>query len=598
MHPSPTLFLLLLVTASLPLARSTSPDHFFKPSSPPRSPSPSPSPSPEPEPKEYFELTHPLPGDRLTASCVHQTINHSFANTINKPPFSTPYYPPFDCPPPWSHVTLEFHVESKGDQYDRVSALWLGGSELLRTSTAEPEEHGIFWNVRKDITKYSSLLVQNYLNFTLMLENIVNDIYTGVYHVNVTLYFYKDNAVKVPLTGINQNLIAPVLQSPLFGDKSMYDPPADLIIPISASDSTKGYWFIIESELDVKFEKVRFPLNTRKVVLELYVSFHGNDEFWYSNPSNSYIRMNNLSTPRGNGAFREVFVTIDGKLVGSEMPFPVIFTGGINPLFWEPVVAIGAFNLPTYDFDLTPFLGMLLDGKDHVFGIGVTDGIEYWLVDANLHVWLDTASTVVEAKNIVNINPASEISRREEFRSLDGSFEIKAEKFTRLEGWVKSSSGNLTTSITQEVRLRSSIRFRKNGSYKAVKQSIKVRREAKVLNDVGGLVSRVTVRTNYPLKVISVTLPGLKNDTYILVTNVTHEVNERIRIGKLSSHVNNKQVSNGWMEVKDHSVLSGEAMTNQTYVCRDEFGCYVRTVAALNGTLIKDDSANVCPSVK
>jgi hypothetical protein len=378
----------------------------------------------------------------------------------------------------------------------------------------------------------------------------------------------------------------------------MYDPPADLIIPISASDSTKGYWFIIESELDVKFEKVRFPLNTRKVVLELYVSFHGNDEFWYSNPSNSYIRMNNLSTPRGNGAFREVFVTIDGKLVGSEMPFPVIFTGGINPLFWEPVVAIGAFNLPSYDFDLTPFLGMLLDGKDHVFGIGVTDGIEYWLVDANLHVWLDTASTVVEAKNVVNINPASEISRREGFQSLDGSFEIKAEKFTRLEGWVKSSSGNLTTSITQEVRLRSSIRFRKNGSYKVVKQSIKVRREAKVLNDVGGLVSRVIVRKKYPLKVITVTLPGLKNDTSILVTNVTHEVNERIRIGKLSSHVNNKQVSNGWMEVKDHSVLSGEVMTNQTYVCRDEFGCYVRIVAALNGTLIKDDSANVCPSVK
>ncbi|KAJ6325062.1 hypothetical protein OIU76_012193 [Salix suchowensis] len=339
-----------------------------------------------------------------------------------------------------------------------------------------------------------------------MLENIVNDIYTGVYHVNVTLYFYKDNAVEVPLAFKNQNLIAPVLQLPLFGDKSMYDPPADLIIPISAPDSSKGYWFIIESELDVKFDKVRVPLNTRKVVLELYVSFHGNDEFWYSNPSNSYIRMNNLSTPRGNGAFREVFVTIDGKLVGSEMPFPVIFTGGINPLFWEPVVAIGAFNLPSYDFDLTPFLGMLLDGKDHVFGIGVTDGIGYWLVDANLHVWLDTASTVVEAKNVVNIYPASQISRSEQYQSLDGSFEIKAEKFTRLEGWVKS-------------------------------------------------------------------------------------MNERIRIGKLSSHVNNKQVSNGWMEVKDHSVLSGEVMTNQTYVCRDEFGCYVRTVAALNGTLIEDDSA-------
>ena len=377
----------------------------------------------------------------------------------------------------------------------------------------------------------------------------------------------------------------------------MYDPPADLIIPISASGSTKGYWFIVEGDLDVKFEKVRFPLNTRKVVLELYVSFHGTDEFWYTNPSNSYIRMNNSSDPRGNGAFREVFVSIDGKLVGSEMPFPVIFTGGINPLLWKPVVAIGAFNLPSYDFDLTPFLGMVLDEKDHVFSIGVTDGIKYWLVDANLHIWLDSSSTIVEAKNVVNIYPESEISRSEEFQSLDGSFEIKAEKFTRLEGWVKSSSGNLTTSILQEVKFTSAIKFKRKGTYKTFKQNIEVRREAKVLNDVGGLVSRVIVKRKYPLKVITVTLPGSNNDTCVLVTNVTHAVNERIKNGKLSSHVINKQVSNGWMEVRDHSVLSGEAMTNQTYVYRDELGCYVRTVATLNGRLVKDNTAYACPSL-
>ncbi|KAJ6718093.1 PEPTIDE-N4-(N-ACETYL-BETA-GLUCOSAMINYL)ASPARAGINE AMIDASE A PROTEIN [Salix purpurea] len=498
MHPFPTLFpLLLLVTTSLPLARSTSPDHFFKPSSPLLSSSP--APAPESEPKEYFELTHPLPSDRLTLimrAPGHQpficqynqqtSLLHPILPTTRLSPLRGPTLPSNSTSNPKGTNTIA------SPPYGSVAPSSSAPALLSRANK------GIFWNVRKDITKYSSLLVQNYLKFTLMLENIVNDIYTGVYHVNVTLYFYKDNAVEVPLAFKNQNLIAPVLQLPLFGDKSMYDPPADLIIPISAPDSSKGYWFIIESELDVKFDKVRVPLNTRKVVLELYVSFHGNDEFWYSNPSNSYIRMNNLSTPRGNGAFREVFVTIDGKLVGSEMPFPVIFTGGINPLFWEPVVAIGAFNLPSYDFDLTPFLGMLLDGKDHVFGIGVTDGIGYWLVDANLHVWLDTASTVVEAKNVVNICPASQISRSEQYQSLDGSFEIKAEKFTRLEGWVRSSSGNLTTSITQEVRLRSSIRFRKNGTYKAVKQNIKVRREAKVLNDMGGLVSRVIVRGRYP----------------------------------------------------------------------------------------------------
>uniref|UniRef100_A0A2C9VL40 MCAfunc domain-containing protein n=1 Tax=Manihot esculenta TaxID=3983 RepID=A0A2C9VL40_MANES len=35
--------------------------------------------------------------------------------------------------------------------------------------------------------------------FTIMLENVVNNVYNGVYHVDITLFFYKDIAVKTPL---------------------------------------------------------------------------------------------------------------------------------------------------------------------------------------------------------------------------------------------------------------------------------------------------------------------------------------------------------------------------------------------------------------
>ncbi|CAH1445876.1 unnamed protein product [Lactuca virosa] len=108
---------------------------------------------------------------------------------------------------------------------------------------------------------------------------------------------------------------------------------------------------------------------TYKAVLELYVLFHGEDEFWYMNPLGSYIETNHLATERAHGAYREVLVTIDGQLVGSVVPFLVIFTGGINPLFWEPVVSIGAFDLPTYDIDFTPLLGILLDNKNHPIGL-------------------------------------------------------------------------------------------------------------------------------------------------------------------------------------------------------------------------------------
>lgn len=545
------------------------------------------------EPQEYMDLNHPLPSDLLTPSCTHRIIHHSFADTMDAPPFSTPYSPPLNCSSPWSVVVLELRVESSGDQYDRISGLWLGGVELLRTSTAEPTESGIFWKVRKDVTRYSSLFSRSNINATMMLENLVNDVFTGVYHVNVSLLFYQENAIRVPQIAQPNNL-GMMKSNPSKFTSGITEPPADLIIPIS-DDGDRGFWFRVESESDVHVKSIRIPRNTRRAVLELYISFHGNDEFWYSNPPNSYLRTNNLTTGRGNGAFREVFVTIDGQFVGSEVAFPVVFTGGINPLFWEPVVAIGAFNLPSYDMDLTPFLGNLLDSKFHDFGIGVDDGISFWLVNANLHLWLDhNTSKMVEAKSVVYTSPAISIRKSDSFKLLDGSFTIKAKRRSQFIGWVSSSAGNLTTIVSQEIRLSNTITFNNNGTYKIVKQTVKSRRNTRTRADSSGnLGSRSVHRRSFPLTVATATLPGA-NDTYFLVTSVSHAWNERYSNGELSRSVYNSQDSNGWMEVKDHDVLSGEASTLQSFSYKDVFGCYSRTVAANNGSLVGDNSTVSC----
>ncbi|RVX03942.1 Peptide-N4-(N-acetyl-beta-glucosaminyl)asparagine amidase A [Vitis vinifera] len=123
------------------------------------------------------------------------------------------------------------------------------------------------------------------------------------------------------------------------------------------------------------------PKNAYRAVLEVYVSFHENDEFWYLNPPNDYIDVNNLtgSIP-GNSAFREVLVSLDGELVGAVWPFTVIHTGGVNPLLWRPISAIGSFNLPSYDIEITPFLGNLLDGKSHGLGFSVTNALNVYIL--------------------------------------------------------------------------------------------------------------------------------------------------------------------------------------------------------------------------
>ncbi|PON51399.1 Peptide-N4-(N-acetyl-beta-glucosaminyl)asparagine amidase A [Parasponia andersonii] len=596
-----TIFFLLLLLFFFTLV-SSFPDRFTKSRSFDQS-------SPQ---EEYFELALPLPSDRLTPGLTIPVLQHSFANTINAPPFSTPYSPPSDCPPPWSFVVVELRAKCRGEQYDRIAALWLAGVEILRTSTAEPTQCGIFWKVRKDVTRYSSLLAQPHLNLTMMLENVVNRDYTGVYHVEVSLLYYKDNVagvvnpVKLPAETENPNVIRNSqidqllgLESPEF-DANLGavtdEGPANLIIPISDSGD-RGFWFRVESELDLKTREIRFPRNTRRAVLEIYVSFHGNDEFWYSNPPNSYVAMNNLDTARANGGYREVFVTIDGELVGSEVPFPVVFTGGINPLFWEPVVAIGAFNLPSYDIELTPFLGKLLDRKVHRLGIGVSDVISYWLVNANLHLWLDPKSKSVEAKSSFYRNPVLEIERGFQFRKLDGSFKIKAQRAIQYVGWVKWSRGNYTTTFTQNYRFRSSIRFQNNGTLKSVKQKIKANKEVVVRNDIRQVVATESVKRKYPLKVITEMQPGSRKDTYLLRTNVSHSLKEKHFHGGHLRRLHNGQESGGWMEVKDHSVISGKGYTNQTFGYRDVFGCYSRIVASKNGKLIRDNTTFGCLSL-
>uniref|UniRef100_M8CAY7 Peptide N-acetyl-beta-D-glucosaminyl asparaginase amidase A N-terminal domain-containing protein n=1 Tax=Aegilops tauschii TaxID=37682 RepID=M8CAY7_AEGTA len=252
---------------------------------------------------------------------------------------------------------LSFSAACAGDQYDRV---------------ATPE--GVSWTVRKEVTRYSALLRSPPDGvLSVMLENLVNDEYTGVYNVTVSLEFHGTPAY---LSGVNSpssdaGVADPGPATPTLPES--YFQPADLILPISEATRDSGYWFRIQNSSDSRSKLVTIPSSTYRAVLEVFVSPHSNDEFWYSNPPDLYIHENNLTTQRGNAAYREVVVSVDHHFAGSFVPFPVIYTGGINPLYWQPVSALGAFDLPTYDIELTPFLGLLVDGKAHEFGISVVE---------------------------------------------------------------------------------------------------------------------------------------------------------------------------------------------------------------------------------
>ncbi|CAI9772210.1 unnamed protein product [Fraxinus pennsylvanica] len=559
---------------------------------------------------QYFEITRPLPLDTLIPSCTLPVFSHVFNNTIGLPPATAYYFPPANCT--WSNVTLHLSVASNVSRYDPIAGVWLDGAEILRTSTAESSADGVFWNVRKDITRYSSLLRRENLTLSIMLNNVVNDITSGVYRLKLTFLYYDTHSNETNTDDVNilsssfplyqKSTVMKRGENPLISSSNreeksldLYEKPADLIIPVSGIGD-EGFWFKIENDNDVKSVGIQIPSNTYKAVIEVYVSFHGNDEFWYSNPPDSYIEQNNLNTKQGHGAYREVLVTLDDNVVGSVIPFPVIFTSGINPLFWEPIVAIGAFDLPSYDFELTPFLGMLLDGKVHSFGLKVADAISFWLVDANLHLWLDDNLKEVQAMPIEYSVPSIKLERESKFNQLDGSFKVEVESKSEYSGWVNSSMGNLTTYVNQELNFENTIKFDNSGTEKVVKQEVKVKIEIKVKSSTGNSISSTTVERKYPLEITTTTVVGSAKNTYLMTTKLEHSLKEEKSDDNFSSTLSNRQECRGWVFVRDHDVLSGAATTEQSYTYKDDNSCYSQKLTAANGVLGNNTSSLLCSS--
>ncbi|XXG58576.1 hypothetical protein AAC387_Pa04g0857 [Persea americana] len=78
--------------------------------------------------------------------------------------------------------------------------------------------------------------------------------------------------------------------------KHFYQIPADLIIPISKGGNSTGSWFVIQNGADLHSKEIKILDNKYKVVLEIYMSSHASDEFWYSNPPNTFLQNNRLTS--------------------------------------------------------------------------------------------------------------------------------------------------------------------------------------------------------------------------------------------------------------------------------------------------------------
>jgi hypothetical protein len=297
---------------------------------------------------------------------------------------STGDYKPPSCS--FNSVRINLTVTSRGKQYDRLASMYLGDNEVFRTSTAEPTTQGIVWTYIKEMSHYHSLW-KSPQKLIFDLGNIITDVYTGSFNATLTAHFSYEKSVKT----------------------------ADLILPISSRKSASNAASAFQFPTDNTTVNYTIPAAVSRAVVSISACGQSQEEFWWSNVFSQDTQNfeNTVGELYGYTPFREVQLYIDGILAGVVWPFPVIFTGGVAPGFWRPIVGIDAFDLREPEIDISPFLPMIQDGKQHSFEIRVTglnvsaDGKaslaqtvgSYWVITGNIFLYIDgdnlTSSAIV-----------------------------------------------------------------------------------------------------------------------------------------------------------------------------------------------------------
>lgn len=293
---------------------------------------------------------------------------------------------------------MNFTVTSRGRQFDRLAIMYLGDSEVFRTSTAEPTANGIRWTYIKDMSEYLYFWNQEQ-TLIFDLGNLIDSTYTGTFNTTLTATFFT-----------SQDTVT----------------PAAMIIPVSARTSSLNQASVFTLPSDNATNTLALPRNVNRAVFTISACGQATEEFWWSNVLSSDVNTFTETTGAlyGYSPFREVQVYIDGHLAGVQWPFPVIFTGGVVPGLWRPIVGIDAFDLREHEVDITPWLGVLCDGGSHTFEIkvagisdnggtsgSITESVgASWYVTGKIFLWLDDASSITTGDKPTQSIPAPVIS--------------------------------------------------------------------------------------------------------------------------------------------------------------------------------------------
>jgi hypothetical protein len=368
-----------------------------------------------------------------TTPCVVQLLSNAEFDNFNPVPFS--FAPPSNCPGPWAKVVFTADINvTAGVQFDRTANFWLGPTNIYFGTTAEPGQTlAPSWHVESDLTDYSSIFMTSQQG-TADIGNLVNNMYTGIIFASSTLEFY-------PLA---PKQTAPVTANQVY---ALSAGPTGGTVTLSSTTSTLAGTFTL-------------PTNIQNAYLDVYAQSQSSDEFWYTCVPND---VSGELFSCGNTGFRETEITIDGAPAGIAPVYPWIFTGGIDPFLWFPLPGVQTLNFSPYRVDLTPFASLLSNGQQHTVSLSVFNADNYFSATASLLLYLDTGSTNVTGALTRNtLTPAPNPVVTENLNvgdTITGTVKVASRRNFTLSGYVNTSKGKVTTTVTQTFNFVNNQRF-------------------------------------------------------------------------------------------------------------------------------------------
>ena len=367
----------------------------------------------------------PLVARPHTKHCeVTLLTDQAFADFNNK---NFNFTPPADCPGPWSKVifTGDFSTNA-GVQYDRTGQVFFGGVNIYFGTTAQPLQNQTnTWHVERDLTDYASLFKTSQTGYA-SLGNIVDPSLglTSTIYGTFKLEFYQAD----------------------FGNPAPR--PADLVLGLPNNGSS-----LLNNSTPELTEAFTLPTNVESAYIDILAQSQNEEEQWFFCLPNSVASDVGVC---GNTAFRQVNVSIDGKLAGVAPVYPWIYTGGIDPGLWIPMPGVQTLNLLPYRVDLTPFAGVLSDGQQHTVGVTVYNAFQYFTTLATLLVYEDPHSKhvtgAVTEDTLTNPNPTlvSNISFDSSGNGGGTATVTSAQKYT-IAGYINTSHGRVSTKVDGNV---------------------------------------------------------------------------------------------------------------------------------------------------